>query len=417
MSIIVQKFGGTSVGSIERIKHVADTVIKTRQSGKQVVVVVSAMGGATDKLIQLAKSAVTQPDAREYDVLVSTGEQVSMSLLAMVLIDRGFPAVSLNGLQAGIKTDSLHTKAHIEDVDTRAIINDLNKGNIIVVAGFQGGNRLNEITTLGRGGSDTTAVALAAALNAEECQIYTDVEGVYTTDPRVVSSAKLLPQITFEEMLEMAWLGAKVLQTRAVRYAGKFKVPLRVLSSFKDGPGTLITYEEYPMEDPVVSGIAFNRSEAKITLFGVPRTTTMTSDILTPITEANIDVDMILQNEAQNETFDFTFTVNREEYQRALFIIEHIAKKLGVKSVHANNKIAKLSIIGVGMRSHPGVANTMFATLAKEGIMVHLVATSEIKTSVVVDEKYLELGVRALHSAFNLDVEPSEEFDPVVIKA
>ncbi len=415
MSIIVQKYGGTSVGSIKRIQHVADTVIKTCQAGHDVIVVVSAMGGDTDKLIQLAKQAVDNPDPREYDVLVSTGEQVSMSLLAMVLIHRGFPAVSFNGLQAGITTDSLHSKSHIEDVDTRPISQELAKGNIVVVAGFQGCNNRHEITTLGRGGSDTTAVALAAAFDAQECQIYTDVDGVYTTDPRMVSSAKLLSKITFEEMLEMAWLGAKVLQTRAVRYAGKFKVPLRVLSSFKEGPGTLITYEEHSMENPVVSGIAFNRSEAKITLFGVPRINTVSSEIMTPITEANIDVDMILQNQSEGDTFDFTFTVNREEYQKALAIIEQVGKKMGVRSINGNNKIAKLSIIGVGMRSHPGVANTMFATLAKEGIMIHLIATSEIKTSVVVDEKYLELGVRALHSAFNLDSDPKEEFDPSVM--
>lgn len=416
MSIIVQKFGGTSVGSIERIQHVANTIIKARQAGHEVVVVVSAMSGDTDKLIQLAKQAASNPDPREYDVLVSTGEQISMSLLAMVLIDRGFPAISMTGMQAGIHTDSLHTKAHIENVDTRLITRELSRGNIVVIAGFQGCSDKAEITTLGRGGSDTTAVALAAALSAQECQIYTDVDGVYTVDPRMVPSARLLPRIIFEEMLEMAWLGAKVLQTRAVRYAGKFKVPLRVLSSFKEGPGTLITYEEQTMENPVVTGIAFNRSEAKITLFGIPMSETATADILSPITEANIDVDMIIQNVAEDSSLDLTFTVNREEFQHALSITEQTGKKLGVNKVKGNNKIAKLSIIGVGMRSHAGVANTMFATLAKEGIMIQLIATSEIKTSVVVDEKYLELGVRALHSAFNLDVESEEEFDPVVTK-
>lgn len=412
---MVQKFGGTSVGNLDRIRHVADKVIKTRQAGYQVVVVVSAMGDTTDELVELAKQAAKNPDPREYDVLISTGEQISMALLAMVLIERGFPAVSFNGMQAGIQTDSIHTKAHIVEVDTRLINQELDKGNVVVVAGFQGFNSRFEVTTLGRGGSDTTAVALAAALHAEECQIYTDVAGVYTTDPRVVPSARLLKRITFEEMLEMAWLGAKVLETRAVLYAGKFKVPLRVLSSFKEGSGTLITYEESAMENPIVSGIAFNRSEAKITLFGVPVGELVVSDILQPITEANIDVDMILQNVAQDDTLDFTFTVNREEYHRALTISEQVAKRLHARAIQGNNKIAKLSIVGVGMRSHAGVANTMFATLAKEGIMVQLIATSEIKTSVVVDEKYLELGVRALHSAFKLDADPEEEFDPVIM--
>lgn len=415
MPVLVQKFGGTSVGSIERIHNVADTVIKARQKGYQVVVVVSAMSGDTDKLINLAKQAAKNPDPREYDVLVSTGECLSMALLAMILIERGFPAISFSGTQAGIKTDSRHKKAHIIDIDTRALKRELARNNIIVVAGFQGYTESGDVSTLGRGGSDTTAVALAAALQAEECQIYTDVDGVYTTDPRVVPTARLLTHITFEEMLEMAWLGAKVLQTRSVRYAGKFKVPLRVLSSFREGPGTLITYEDNKMENPIVSGIAFNRSEAKITLFGVPAREGITVDILAPISEANIDVDMILQNVAEDDSLDFTFTVNREEYQKALSITEQNAKKLSVRSVRGNSKIAKLSIIGVGMRSHSGVANTMFATLAKEGIMIHLIATSEIKISVVIDEKYLELGVRALHTAFGLDVEPDEEFDPVVM--
>tara|TARA_R110000868_G_scaffold411409_1_gene703768 strand:- start:8355 stop:9611 length:1257 start_codon:yes stop_codon:yes gene_type:complete len=415
MTILVKKFGGTSVGSVERINHVADTVIKAKQDGHGVVVVVSAMGGETDRLIELIKSAVDKPEPREYDVLVSTGEQVSMSLLAMVLCERGYPACSYNGLQAGIRTDVLHSKAHILDVKTDNIQRQLDAGKIVIVAGFQGRTEGGDITTLGRGGSDTTAVALAAALKAKECQIYTDVEGVYTADPRVVPSARLLSTITFEEMLEMADLGAKVLQNRAVRYAGKYQVPMRVLSSFTDGPGTLVTYEDNPMENPVVSGIAFNRSEAKITVFGVPVKNNVTAKLLGPIARASIDVDMILQNPGRDNTINFTFTVNREEYQQAMTLMEAVCQELGASEVKGDNKIAKLSIIGVGMRSHTGVASTMFETLANENIMIQLVSTSEIKISVVIDEKYLELGARALHSAFGLDdAEAKEEFDPIV---
>lgn len=412
MTLLVQKFGGTSVGSIERLQHVANTVIRSKQQGHDVVVVVSAMGKETDRLIDLIGQASSNPNPREYDVAVSTGEQLSMALLALMLNQHGYPARSYTGLQAGIQTDNLHKKAHIMKVDSERIITDLSAGNIVVVAGFQGYNQHGDITTLGRGGSDTTAVALAAALKAQECQIFTDVDGVYTVDPRVVPTARLLDSITFEEMLEMADLGANVLQNRAVRYAGRYQVPLRVLSSFSPGSGTLITYEDDPMEKPVVSGIAFNRSEAKITLFGVPSHVDVISMILEPIANANIDVDMILQNPEQQDSINFTFTVNREDYQRAMSIVDVTAKKLKARDVKGDKKIAKLSIVGVGMRSHTGVASTMFKALSREGIMVQLVSTSEIKTSVVIDEKYLELGAKALHTAFALDKAPHEEFDP-----
>ncbi len=415
MKILVQKFGGTSVGSIDRIRCVADTIINAKQKGYALVIVVSAMAGETDRLINLAKELVLDPDGREYDVLVSVGEQITMSLLAMTLIARGYSARSYNGRQAGIHTDNTHKKAQILHVDTQSMQSDLQAGHIIIVAGFQGVNDRHEVTTLGRGGSDTTAVALAAALQAEECQIYTDVDGVYTADPRTVPAAKLLTHITFEEMLEMSDLGAKVLQNRAVRYAGKYKVPLRVLSSFTQQPGTLITYEEKSMEKAIVSGIAFNRSEAKITIFGVPQTDDVTLQILGPIADAHIDVDMIVQNTAENAMVDLTFTVNREEYQRAMAIVERIAKQLAAREVMGNNKIAKLSVIGVGMRSHSGVAKTMFSTLAKEGIKLSLITTSEIKISVVIDEKYLELAARSLHSAFALDNDMQEEFDPITL--
>ncbi len=417
MALYIQKFGGTSVGSIERIQHVADTVIKTKQAGHQVVVVVSAMSGETDRLIGLINQAVDAPNLREYDVLVSTGEQVSMALTAMCLSAKGYPARSYTGAQAGIKTESIHQKAHINDIDVASLKAALAQDIIPVVAGFQGLSEEGEVTTLGRGGSDTTAVAIAAALKADECQIYTDVDGVYTADPRVVPAARLLPTITLEEMLEMAGLGAKVLQNRSVRYAGRFKVPLRVLSSFSNNPGTLITYEESTMEKPLVSGIAFNRSEAKISIFGVPFKPDVTAKILQPIADAHIDIDMILQNTTQDNSCDVTFTVNREDYRRALAIVETTAKELAARGVSGDNKIAKLSIVGVGMRAHTGVANKMFTTLAEEGVTVQLITTSEIKISVVIDEKYLELAARALHTAFDLDVsEPTEEFDPVVIK-
>ena len=411
--LIVQKFGGTSVASIERLRHVRQIVMQTREAGYQIVVVLSAMAGETDRLIKLANATAKQPNLREYDALVSTGEQVSITLLSMLLNASECPAKSLTGRQAGILTDNVHQKAAIENISTDIIQQLLNNGVIPIIAGFQGVNDHGDIATLGRGGSDTTAVALAAALQAAECQVYTDVDGVYTADPRVVPAARRLANITLEEMLEMASLGSKVLQNRAVKFAGKYKVPLRVMSSFTKGAGTLITYEEVSMEKPVVSGIAFNRSEAKLTLFGVTNGVGMAARILGPLTEANVDIDMILLNPAAKNTFNFTFTVHRDDYQRAMDILQRVSKELKAGEVSGDNKIAKISVIGVGMRSHSGVANSVFSTLGHEGIPVELVTTSEIKISVVIDEKYLELAARSLHSAFGLDGEAQEEFDPI----
>ena len=411
MALIVQKFGGTSVGSLERISAVAEKVKKSREQGHDIVVVVSAMGGETDRLIQLAKQIHHTPDAREYAALVTTGEQVTTALLAINLQKIGCPAKSYTAHQVKILTDKNHLKARILDIDTKTILKEVKNGNVVIVAGFQGVTEEGEITTLGRGGSDTTAVALAAALKAEECQIYTDVEGVYTADPRVVSKARLLTHITFEEMMEMAGLGAKVLQPRSVEFVGKYKVPLRVLSSFKDGPGTLITFESMTMEQPLVSGIAFNRNEAKLTIKGVSDEPGSVAKIITPISEANIEIDMIVQNIAVDGKIDFTFTVPRDEYQRALDILKETAKGMGNKDVTGDLRIAKLSLIGVGMRSHAGIASKMFTVMGKEGINIQLITTSEIKISIVIDEKYLELGARALHTAFHLDVQPVEEFN------
>jgi aspartate kinase len=418
MALFVKKFGGTSVGSIERMRHIVEIVGAARKAGDEVVVVVSAMSGETDRLIHLLKQASDMPDTREYDVLVSTGEQVSMVLVASLLTAQGYPARSYTGAQAGIKTDQAHQKAHIIDVDPSALKKALAEGIIPVIAGFQGKSETGEITTLGRGGSDTTGVAIAAALGADECQIYTDVDGVYTADPRVVPAARLLPTITLEEMMEMAALGAKVLQNRSIRYAGRYKVPLRVLSSFSNHPGTLITYEEFnTMEKALISGLAFNRQEAKITLFGLPFRADLASRVMQPLAEANIDIDIILQNMTEDGKCNFTFTVNREEYRQALTIAEKLVGALGATSAQGDNKIAKLSIVGVGMRSHIGVANKMFTTLSNEGIAIQLISTSEIKISVLIEEKYLELGARALHTAFELDQkEATEEFDPVVVK-
>ena len=408
MALIVQKYGGTSVGTIEKIENVADKLIATRNAGNDVVVVVSAMSGETNRLIDLAHQITPQPDLREYDVLVSTGEQVTIALLSMALNKRGYPAVSYTGSQVHILTDSAHTKARILDIDESRMRQDLQAGRIVVVAGFQGRDEHGNITTLGRGGSDTTAVALAAALKADECQIYTDVDGVYTTDPRVVPTARRLDRITFEEMLEMASLGSKVLQIRSVEFAGKYNVRLRVLSSFEDGPGTLITIEEDSMENPVISGIAFNRDEAKLTIVGVPDQPGVAYHILGPIGKANIEVDMIIQNVAADEkTTDFTFTVHRNDYDKALAILKKTAGELGAREVSGDDAIVKISVVGVGMRSHAGIASTMFETLAKENINIRMISTSEIKISVVVDEKYLELGVRALHDAFNLEQAPA----------
>ncbi|MGB5474253.1 MAG: aspartate kinase [Gammaproteobacteria bacterium] len=404
MALIVQKYGGTSVGSPERIGHVADKVIDWRNRGNDLVVVVSAMSGETNRLIDLAGAISDAPSPRELDVLLATGEQVTIALLSMALEKRGCPARSYTGSQVHILTDSAHNKARIREIDDKRVHADLRAGHVVVVAGFQGADEHGNITTLGRGGSDTTAVALAAALKADECQIYTDVDGVYTTDPRVVPNARRLDRITFEEMLEMASLGSKVLQIRSVSFAGRYNVPLRVLSSFEEGEGTLITYEEEKMEDVLISGIAFNRDEAKLTVIGVPDTPGVAFKLLGPIAAANIEVDMIVQNIAPDgATTDFTFTVHRNDYKRAMSILESTARELGAREVSGDNRIVKISLVGVGMRSHAGIASTMFEALAREGINIRMISTSEIKISVVVDEKYLELGVRALHDAFHLD--------------
>ncbi|SIQ75537.1 aspartate kinase [Marinobacterium stanieri] len=404
MALYVQKFGGTSVGSIERIEAVAEKVKGFREQGHDVVVVVSAMSGETNRLIALANEIQSRPDPREMDTLVSTGEQVTIALLSMALKARGVDASSYTGAQVRILTDRVHTKARIQDIETSRMRADLDQGRVVVVAGFQGVDEDGNITTLGRGGSDTTGVALAAALKADECQIYTDVDGVYTTDPRVVEGARRLEKITFEEMLEMASLGSKVLQIRAVEFAGKYKVPLRVLSSFEDGPGTLITIEDdAAVEKPVISGIAFNRDEAKLTVQGVPDIPGVASRILGPISQANIEVDMIVQNIAADKTTDFTFTVHRNDYDKAEQVLQQVKQELGAREVVGNNKIAKVSIVGVGMRSHAGVASKMFDALAAENINIQMISTSEIKVSVVIAEKYLELAVRGLHSAFDLD--------------
>ena len=407
MALIVQKYGGTSVGSVEKIGNVAERLIKAKKEGHDVVVVVSAMSGETNRLVELAHQISEKPDPREYDVLVSTGEQVTIALLAMALKERGYDARSYTGSQVHILTDSAYTKARILDIDEAKMRDDLNHGRIVIVAGFQGKDEHGNITTLGRGGSDTTAVALAAALKADECQIYTDVDGVYTTDPRVVPDARRLDKITFEEMLEMASLGSKVLQIRSVEFAGKYNVKLRVLSSFEDGPGTLITFEEDNMEQAVISGIAFNRDEAKLTILGVPDQPGVAYNILGAIGAANIEVDMIIQNVGGDGTTDFTFTVHRNDYKKALEILNKTAKELGAREVAGDNAIVKISLVGVGMRSHAGIASQMFKALADERINIRMISTSEIKISVVVDEKYLELGVRALHTAFGLD-EPKD---------
>lgn len=403
MALIVQKFGGTSVGTVEKIENVAERLIAAKKAGHDVVVAVSAMSGETNRLVEMANQISSKPDPREYDVLVSTGEQVTIALLSMALKERGCDARSYTGSQVHILTDSAHTKARILNIDEAKIRTDLDKGRIVIVAGFQGKDEHGNITTLGRGGSDTTAVALAAALKADECQIYTDVDGVYTTDPRVVPDARRLEKITFEEMLEMASLGSKVLQIRSVEFAGKYNVKLRVLSSFKEGPGTLITFEEENMEQAAISGIAFNRDEAKLTILGVPDQPGVAHKILGSVGDANIEVDMIIQNVGADGTTDFTFTVHRNDYDNALAILNKTAKELAAREVVGDNAIVKISLVGVGMRSHAGIASQMFKALAEEGINIRMISTSEIKISVVVDEKYLELGVRALHSEFDLD--------------
>jgi aspartate kinase len=413
MALIVQKYGGTSMGSPDRIRDVARRVKRWQAQGNQVVVVVSAMSGETNRLIALAKDVSPQPHPRELDVMISTGEQVTIALLAMALQDIGVVAKSYTGAQVKVLTDSTFTKARILSIDEQNIRRDLDNDTVVIVAGFQGVDDSGNITTLGRGGSDTSAVALAAALKADECQIYTDVDGVYTTDPRIVPEARKLDRITFEEMLEMASLGSKVLQIRSVEFAGKYKVKLRVLSSFeeegKETPGTLITLEDdITMEQPIISGIAFNRDEAKLTVLGVPDRPGIASQILGPIAEANVDVDMIIQNVGHDGLTDFSFTVNRGEYARTLKILEEqIKPHIGARAIEGDNKICKVSAVGVGMRSHPGVASQMFRALAEDGINIQMISTSEIKISVVVDEKYLELAVRVLHQTFGLDKAPA----------
>lgn len=404
MSLLVQKYGGTSVGSPERIKAVAERVKKSVDAGHQVVVVVSAMSGETNRLIALASEISKQPKPREMDVLVSTGEQVTTALLCMALAEFGQEARSYTGAQAGIHTDNSYSKARITDINTEKVMADLNKGRVVVIAGFQGINAEGDVTTLGRGGSDTSAVAMAAALKADECQIYTDVDGVYTTDPRVVPNARKMSRITFEEMLEMASLGSKVLQIRAVEFAGKYNVALRVLSSFSDGEGTLITTddEDTALEQALISGIAFNRDEAQITIRGVPDTPGIAHAIVGPVAQANVEVDMIVQNISGDNITDFTFTVNRLDYDKTYAVVEKLATELGAADMSGRADIAKVSVVGVGMRSHAGIASTMFEALSKEAINILMISTSEIKISVIIDEKYLELAVRTLHDAFQL---------------
>jgi len=403
MALIVQKYGGTSVATPALIAKVADKVLARRAQGDDIVVVVSAMSGETNRLLTLAKTITPTPPPRELDVILATGEQVTIALLSMALHTRGCAACSYTGAQVHILTDSAHNKARIMEIDAMRIRQDLEAGRVVVVAGFQGVDEQGNITTLGRGGSDTTAVALAAALKADECQIYTDVDGVYTTDPRVVPEARRLALLTYEEMLEMSSLGAKVLQIRSVEFASKYNVPLRVLSTFEEGPGTLIIKEDEGMEQAQISGIAFNRDEAKLTVLGVPDQPGVAGHILGPIADANIEVDMIVQNVAEDATTDFTCTVHRNDYDRAMKIMQETAKKLGAREVSGDDKIVKISLVGVGMRSHAGIASKMFRTLADEQINIRMISTSEIKVSVVVDEKYLELGVRALHEAFGLE--------------
>ena len=407
MSLFVQKFGGSSVASVERIEKIAARIIRSKNAGHDVVVVVSAMGDETDRLVSLANEVNYKGlDARrELDVLLSTGEQVTIALLAMTLLKHGFKAESVLGWQASILTDDEHNKARMLEIDETVLQEKIAAGIVPVVAGFQGVDQKGNITTLGRGGSDTTAVALAAVLKADECQIYTDVEGVFTTDPRVVEDARCLKQMTFEEMLELASLGSRVLHTRAVEFASKYQVPLRVLSSFEEKPGTLITKEDEAMEQPIISGIAFTRDEAKLTILGVKDVPGIALAILGPISDANIEVDMIVQNVAADMSTDFTFTVRRDDYEEAKQILENIAKSIDAREVSGDNKIAKLSLVGVGMRSHAGVASTMFKVLADESINIQMISTSEIKISVVLAEKYLELAARALHSAFGLSEE------------
>jgi len=409
MPLIVEKYGGSSVGTSERIRAVADRVAASHRAGDDLVVVLSAMAGETNRLLELARDIDPEADARETDVLVSTGEQVTIALLTMALHKLDVPARSYTGGQVRILTDNVHGKARILDIDADMVRTDIEQRNVVVVAGFQGVDREGNITTLGRGGSDTTAVAMAAALKADECRIYTDVDGVYTADPRIVPEARRLEQITVEEMLELSSLGAKVLETRSVEFAGKYKVPLRVLSSFESGKGTLITYEVNKMEQPLIAGIAYNRDEAKLTIRGVPDQPGVASTIFGQISDAHVNVDMIIQNVAQDGTTDLTFTVNRSEYPHARAILEKISAELKAREVVGDDQLAKISIVGVGMRSHAGIASTMFEAMATEGINIELISTSEIKISIGVADRYVELAVRALHKAFGLEVETHEE--------
>ncbi|MDG4812157.1 aspartate kinase [Hydrogenovibrio sp. 3SP14C1] len=407
MALIVQKYGGTSVGNVERIQNVADKVAKFIDKGHQVVVTLSAMSGETNRLTALAKEVQEQPSRREIDVLLTTGEQVTIALLSMALQQKGYDAISYTGWQVPIKTNDIHSKARIEEIDSDKIRNQLDQGKVVVVAGFQGVTPEGDITTLGRGGSDTTAVALAAALKADECQIYTDVDGVYTTDPRVVPEAKRLDVVTFDEMLELASLGAKVLQIRSVEFASKYKVPLRVLSSMKEGGGTLLIseedFEDLDMEKPLISGIAFSRDEAKLMILGVPDKPGVAYQILGPISDANIEIDMIIQNQSVDGTTDFTFTVARGDLHAAQKVLEKTAESLGAREVICDDTIVKISMVGVGMKSHSGIASTMFKTLADHNINIQMIGTTEIKISVVIEESFLEEAVQSLHTAFELD--------------
>ena len=407
MNLIVHKYGGTSVGSIDRIEYVAQKVADEKSADCGIAVVVSAMSGETDRLEKLAAQINPDCGGREVDTLLATGEQASSALLAIALKKRGIEATSMTGQQAGIHTDSKFNKARITDIKTAAMLEQLEAGKVIIIAGFQGHDRAGNITTLGRGGSDTTAVAVAAALKAKECRIYTDVDGVYTADPRVEPNARRLKSITFEEMLEMASLGSKVLQIRAVEFAGKYNVPLRVLSTFKEGEGTLITYEGAALEEAKIAGVAYNRDEAQLTITGVPDRPGIAALILAAIADGNIEVDMIVQNVGVSDnTADFTFTVHRREYKQALGILKKTADELGAKDAFGNDKIVKVSLVGVGMRSHAGIAAKMFSALAAEKVNIHVISTSEIKISVVIDEENLELAVRCLHHAFDLGASP-----------
>lgn len=402
MALIVQKYGGTSVGDLDRIHFVADKVSKSRSEGHDIVVVVSAMSGETDRLVSLASKVSSTPDPREVDVLLATGEQVSIALLSMALIQRGCPARSFTGGQVHIRTDAIHNKARIVGIDGSRIRNELSAGKVVVVAGFQGIDHTGNITTLGRGGSDTTAVALAAALKADECQIFTDVEGVYTADPKIVPEARKMPRVSFEEMLELSSLGAKVMQIRAVEFAGKHNIPVRVLSTFQEGPGTLITSLEENMIHLPVSSVAYNRDEAKLALQGIPDAPGIAAQVLGPLCDAAIEVDMILQNMKQEGKVDLTFTVHRRDFHQAREILKNVGAKVGAHGILEDDRVVKLSLVGIGMRSNPGVVNKMFTVLGNEGINIQLISTSEIKVSVIIDEKHLEKGVRALHQAFEL---------------